>query len=108
MPGSIVMLSGPVGAGKSAIAVELAALSPDPTVRIEGAGGRSRGAPSGRRGRARARLSGPARAEGPRPALASPRAASLIRPDNDAPLLPSREKVDRGSGPDEGPRRARD
>lgn len=36
MPGSIVMLSGPVGAGKSAIAVELAALSRGPTVRIEG------------------------------------------------------------------------
>jgi chloramphenicol 3-O-phosphotransferase len=36
MPGSILMLSGPVGAGKSAIAVELATLTPGPTVRIEG------------------------------------------------------------------------
>jgi chloramphenicol 3-O-phosphotransferase len=36
MPGSILMLSGPVGAGKSAIAVALAALSRGPTVRIEG------------------------------------------------------------------------
>jgi len=36
MPGSILLLSGPVGAGKTAIAVELAALTPGPTVRIEG------------------------------------------------------------------------
>jgi chloramphenicol 3-O-phosphotransferase len=36
MAGSVVMLSGPVGAGKSAIAIALAALSPGPVVRIEG------------------------------------------------------------------------
>jgi chloramphenicol 3-O-phosphotransferase len=36
LAGAIILLSGPVGAGKSAVAAELAALSARPTVAIEG------------------------------------------------------------------------